>query len=84
MIIISVRIYMNAGKAESRQRAIEESRSFDSHPKYAARGVRRHGRFFGVGLERRERCTSKAELLVTLKRRIPPVSRRTHTAAQTH
>lgn len=71
-----VLFFTNAGEAESRQRAIEESRPFDSHPKYAARGVRRHGRFFGVSLERRERRTSKAELLVTPERRISPVRRR--------
>lgn len=61
------------GKAESRQRAIEKSRSFNSHAEHTARGVRRHGRLAGTGVERRERHTPEEELPVTPERRIPPV-----------
>jgi len=61
------------GKAESRQRVVEESRSSDSYTEHAARGVCRYGRFAGISLERRKRCTSKEKLLVTPERRISPV-----------
>lgn len=61
------------GKAESRQRAIEEGRSFNSHAEHAARGVRRHGRFAGTGVEGRERYTPEEELPVAPERRISPV-----------
>lgn len=63
-----------AGKAESRQRAAEESRPSDSHAEHAARGVRGHGRFAGAGLERRERHTAEEELLAVPERRVPPVT----------
>lgn len=66
-------MHMFIGKAESRQRAIEESRSLDSHAKHAARGVRRHGRFAGTGLERCKRRAPEEELPVAPERRIPPV-----------
>lgn len=45
---------MHIGKTESCERAVEESRSFDSHEKYPARGVRSYGRFLRISLERRE------------------------------
>jgi len=64
---------MYIGKTESRQRTVEESRPSDRHAKHAARSVRRHGRFAGIGVERRERHSSEEELLVALERRIPPV-----------
>jgi len=61
------------GKAESRQRIVEESRSSNSYTEHAARGVCRYGRFAGTSLERRKRYTSKEKLLVTPERRISPV-----------
>lgn len=61
------------GKTESRQRAVEKSRSPDSHAKYPTRGVRRHGRFARAGLERRQRRAAEEELPVAFERRISPV-----------
>lgn len=66
-------LFVYTGKAKSRQRVIEESRSFNSYTEHAARSVCRHGRFAGISLERRKRHTSKEELLVTPERRISPV-----------
>lgn len=77
IIIIQInvrsRLFLFIGKAKSRQRAIEESRSFDSYSKHAARGVCCHGRFAGISVERCKRYTSKTKLFVTAERRIPPV-----------
>lgn len=66
-------VFTITGKTESRQRTVEESRSSDRHAEHAARGVRRYGRFAGVGVEGRERRSSEEELFVTLERRIPSV-----------
>lgn len=66
------------GKTESRQRAVEKSRSPNSHAKHPTRGVCRHGRFVGTGLERRQRRAAEEELPVAYERRISPV-RETHT-----
>jgi len=68
-----VPLLLYTGKAESRQRVVEESRSSNSYTEHAARGVCRYGRFAGISLERRKRCTSKEKLLVTPERRISPV-----------
>lgn len=61
------------GKAESRQRTIEESRSFNSYSKHPARGICSYGRFSRIGVEGCKRYTSKAKLFVTVKRRLSPV-----------
>jgi len=68
------------GKAESRQRVIEESRSSNSYTEHAARSVCCHGRFAGISLERRKRYISKEELLVAPERRISPVWKHTRRA----
>lgn len=69
---------VDIGEAESGQRAVEKSRSSDSHAKHPTRGVRRHGRFVGTGLERRQRRVAEEKLPVAHERRIPPV-RKAHT-----